>query len=92
MGKANTGMQRAAVLTVTKRIGSEVAVGYPRRYRVGDAFDNFSQLTDVELSSIAATDYLARLNAFKLRIERIEQGVTVDIDTAYRENNGECPI
>ncbi|WP_455592938.1 hypothetical protein [Bacteroides sp.] len=88
----NTGMQRATELTVTKIIGGVSANGYPRIYKVYDAFGNYASITKDELAKISVSDYKVRLSAFKAHVESIEVGVTVDIEVAYKQNLGVCPI
>lgn len=89
---ANTGMQRATELTVDKKIGSISGNGYPRVYRIGDAFGNYTTKSNEELSQMPLTEYRTRLLAFKAYVESIEVGVIVDILTAYVENLNSCPI
>lgn len=89
---ANTGMQRATELTVDKKIGSISGNGYPRVYRIGDAFGNYTAKSNDELAQMPLTDYRTRLIAFKVYVENIEVGVTVDTDTAYVQNLNSCPI
>lgn len=89
---ANTGMQRATELTVDKKIGSISGNGYPRVYRIGDAFGNYTAKSNTELAQMTATDYRTRLIAFKVYVESIEVGVTVDTESAYTQNLNSCPI
>ena len=57
--------------------------GYPRVYKVTDAFGNYAVVT---------AEYKLRLAAFKAYVEGIENGVTVNTDEAYVENLEACPI
>lgn len=88
----NTGMERAVALTVRKEIGGVPVMGYPRIYRVNDAFVNYTAISLPELESMKSEDYLKRLSAFKSYVESIEIGIMVDIANACRENFESCPI
>lgn len=88
----NSGMQRWVLLMVTKKIAGTVVAGYPRTYRVGDAFENYTAISNEEISSMPVTDFKSRLSAFKKYVEGIEIGIEVDITNAYRENLESCPI
>ena len=77
---------------VTKKIAGTVVAGYPRTYRIGDAFENYTAVSDEELSNIPVADFKSRLSAFKKYVEGIEVGIIVDITKAYRENLESCPI
>lgn len=88
----NSGMQRWVLLMVTKKIAGTVVAGYPRTYRVGDAFENYTAISNEEMSSMPVTDFKSRLSAFKKYVEGIEIGIEVDITNAYRENIESCPI
>ena len=90
MAIINTGMQRGTELTVTKKIGGVMVNGYPRMYKVTDAFGNYAAVTAEELAKLA--EYQVRLDAFKTYVEGVENGVTVKTDEAYVENLGACPI
>lgn len=92
MGVIYTGMERATELTVDKRIGGSSLEGYPRTYKVGDSFGNFSTLTKDELSQLSPDDYLNRLAGFKTYVESVETGVEINTNDAYRENLVACPI
>lgn len=85
-------MQRWVLLMVTKKIAGTVVAGYPRTYRVGDAFENYTAISNEELSSMPVADFKSRLSAFKKYVEGIEIGIVVDISNAYRENLESCPI
>ena len=91
MAIINTGMQRGTELTVTKKIGGVMVNGYPRMYKVTDAFGNYAAVT-AELAKLAVAEYQVRLDAFKTYVEGVENGVTVKTDEAYVENLGACPI
>jgi hypothetical protein len=90
MAIINTGMQRGTELTVTKKIGGVMVNGYPRMYKVTDAFGNYAAVE--ELAKLAVAEYQVRLDAFKTYVEGVENGVTVKTDEAYVENLGACPI
>lgn len=92
MATINTGMQRATELTVNKKIGGVTDSGYPRVYRLYEAFGNYTGVSVGELSEISIEKYKARLEAFKTYVESIEMGVSVDTSFAYRENHLSCPI
>ena len=92
MAIINTGMQRVTELTVTKKIGGVMVNGYPRMYKVTDAFGNYAAVTAEELAKLAVAEYQVRLDAFKTYVEGVENGVTVKTDEAYVENLGACPI
>lgn len=92
MALINTGKQRAAELTVNKTVGGQSIEGYPRIYRIIDAFSNYSNITLNELATMAIAEYQQRLSDFKRYVENIEVGVIVSISDAYRENLGSCPI
>lgn len=92
MAIINTGMQRGTELTVTKKIGGDVVNGYPRVYKVTDAFGNYAAVTVEELAKLAVEEYMTRLAAFKAYVEGVENGVTVNTDEAYRENLVSCPL
>lgn len=85
-------MQRAIELTVDKKVGSVSGNGYPRVYRLGDTFGNFTSASNDELAQMALADYNTRLAAFKVYVESIEVGVTVDTSAAYVQNLSSCPI
>lgn len=93
MGRTgNSGMQRWVLLMVTKKIAGTVVAGYPRTYSVGDAFENYTAISNEEMSSMPISDFKSRLSAFKRYVEGIEIGIEVDINNAYRENLDSCPI
>lgn len=92
MGVIYTGMERATELTVDKKIGGSSLAGYPRTYKVGDSFGNFSALTKDELAQLSPDDYLDRLAGFKMYVESVETGVEINTDDAYRENLVSCPL
>lgn len=92
MAIVNTGMQRAIELTVDKKVGSVSGNGYPHVYRLGDAFGNFTAASNDELAQMALADYNTRLAAFKVYVESVEVGVTVDAESAYMQNFDNCPI
>lgn len=92
MGVIYTGMERATELTVDKKIGGSSLAGYPRTYKVGDSFGNYSTLTKDELAQLSPDDYLERLAGFKIYVESVETGVEVNTDEAYRENLASCPL
>ena len=66
--------------------------GYPRVYKVTDAFGNYAVVTAEELAKLAVAEYKLRLAAFKAYVEGIENGVTVNTVEAYVENLEACPI
>nr|DAK33488.1 MAG TPA: hypothetical protein [Caudoviricetes sp.] len=92
MGVIYTGMQRATELTINKTVGGSSISGYPRIYRLGDAFGTYSTMTNQELAEAKTEDYRARLAAFKTYVESIEIGIPIDLSEAYRENLTACPI
>lgn len=92
MSVINTGMQRAVELQVYKTVGNVSVSGYPHTYRLGDAFSNYTAKTNDELAKMSVADYQSRLSAFKIYIESVEPGVSVDVGSAYRQNTGSCPI
>ena len=92
MALINTGKERAYELTVDKTIDGQSANGYPRIYRLTDAFGNYSNVTLNELATMAVAEYQQRLSDFKRHVENIEVGVVVSISDAYRENLKSCPI
>lgn len=92
MAIVNTGMQRAVELQVYKTVGNVSVSGYPHTYRLGDAFSGYTAKTNDELSKMSVSDYQSRLSAFKIYIESVEPGVIVDVNAAYRQNTGSCPI
>lgn len=92
MSEINTGMQRGTELTVTKKIGGIEVDGYPKVYKVYEAFGNYAAITVGELAKLAVSDYQARLAAFKAYVETAETGVKVNTDEAYVENLTACPI
>ena len=92
MAIINTGMQRGTELTVTKKIGGVMVGGYPRVYKVTDAFGNYAVVTAEELAKLAVAEYKLRLAAFNAYVEGIENGVTVNTVEAYVENLEACPI
>lgn len=85
-------MQRGTEVTVTKKIEGVMVGGYPRVYKVTDAFGNYAVVTAEELAKLAVAEYKLRLAAFKAYVEGIENGVTVNTDEAYVENLEACPI
>lgn len=88
----NSGKERATVLVIEKKIGETMVTGYPRSYKLTDAFGNYSAILESELALISSKDYLRRLSDFKNYVENIEVGITVNIEEAYRENLSACPI
>lgn len=88
----NTGMQRAVEFVVTKKVNGEVVEGYPRTYPLKQAFGNYQETTENELSLMLIDDYMARLGAFKAHVESIDMGAKVDKASAYSQNTGLCPI
>ena len=92
MSRINTGMQRATELTVTKKIGNVTVNGYPKVYKVADAFGNYVAITTDELAKLTVAEYQARLAAFKAYVEGVEAGVVVNLDEAYVKNLTACPI
>lgn len=88
----NTGMQRAVELQVSKTVGNVSVSGYPHTYRMGDAFSGYTAKTNDELAKMSVSDYLSRLAAFKIHVESVEPGVSVDTNAAYIQNTGSCPI
>lgn len=92
MALINTGKERAYELTVDKTIGGQSANGYPRIYRLTDAFGNYSNIALNELATMAVAEYQQRLSDFKRYVGNIEVGVVVSISDAYRENLNSCPI
>lgn len=85
-------MQRATELVVTKKIGGVNAVGYPRSYRLYDAFGSYAAISKDSLSTMPVDDFLTRLSAFRLYVESIEVGVTLNTETAYKKNLTACPL
>ena len=92
MAILNSGMQRGTELTVTKKIGGIEVNGYPKVYKVYEAFGNYAAITVDELAKLAVSDYQARLAAFKTYVESVETGVEVNTDEAYVENLTACPL
>ena len=90
MSKINTGMQRASSLTVTKTIGGTQV--YSHVYNMLAAFSTYNVITITECAEMSVADYQARLSAFKIYVESVEVGLTLDITAAYRENLTSCPI
>ena len=88
----NSGIQRGTVITVVKKIAGKTVAGYPRTYKIGDAFENYQYVSDKGLEIISKDDYLSRLKDFKRYVENAEVGVFVDIEKAYMENLTACPI
>lgn len=92
MGLINTGMQRATELVVSKKAGDVSVGGYPRVYRVGDAFGNFTAIGNDELAQMPTEEFNARIAGFKVYVESVEVGVNINIGDASRENMEACPI
>ncbi len=92
MAILNSGMQRGTELTVTKKIGGIEVNGYPKVYKVYEAFGNYAAITVDELAKLAVSDYQARLAAFKTYVESVETGVEVNTGEAYVENLTACPL
>lgn len=92
MSEINTGMQRGTELTVTKKVGGIEVNGYPKVYKIYDAFGNYAAIAVNELAKLAVEDYQARLEAFKAYVEAAETGVEVNIEEAYVENLTACPL
>lgn len=92
MSSINTGMQRAIQLTVTKMSGETVVTGYPRIYRLTDAFGNYTAVSESDLSVVKITEYKQRLSAFKEYVESVEIGISIDTSGAYIKNLTSCPI
>ena len=88
----NTGMQRAVELTINKLSGMEPVTGYPRVYKLRDAFGNFRAWTPEELAGNRIEEYKARLAAFVAYVESVEVGVKVDTAGTYVENRSVCPV
>ena len=74
MAIINTGMQRGTELTVTKKIGGVMVNGYPRMYKVTDAFGNYAAVTAEELAKLAVAEYQVRLDAFKTYVKALKTG------------------
>lgn len=92
MSEINTGMQRGTELTVTKQVGGIEVDGYPKVYKMYEAFGNYAAITVDALAKLAVDDYQARLIAFKTYVETVETGVEVNIEEAYVENLTACPL
>lgn len=92
MDSFNTGMQRAVKLVVEKKINGIMIEGYPHVYSLADEFLNYAGMTESEFSFIPVEPYKERLRAFKQYVESIEMGVSVNINEAYVENTGACPL
>lgn len=88
----NSGMERASMLVVDKKIGETLVAGYPRTYSLTDAFGNFTAVSESELESMTTDSYKNRLAGLKNYVQGIEVGLVVDITNAYRENLVSCPI
>ena len=85
-------MQRGTELTVTKKVGGIEVNGYPKVYKMYEAFGNYAAISVDDLAKLAAGDYQARLTAFKTYVETAETGVEVNIKEAYVENLTACPV
>lgn len=92
MGLVNTGIQRATELVVSKKAGNVPVNGYPRVYRVGDAFGNFTAISSDELARMTSEGFNARIAGFKAYVESVEVGVSINMEDACRENMEACPI
>lgn len=92
MARFNTGMQRATELVVNKKIGGVDANGYPRTYRLYDGFGSYVSVTKDALVTMPVNGYKERLMAFRLYVEAIEVGITLDISGAYKKNLTACPL
>lgn len=88
----NTGMQRATELVLDKRVGGNSIAGYPKVYRLCDGFQSMPSVDKEKIAQMSQESYLARLGAFKIFVESIETGLTVNTSDAYRENLTTCPI
>lgn len=92
MSNVNTGMERAYELTVIRRVNGAYVEGYPRVYRMTDDFGAFSAIRKEEIGTMPLSEYKARLKAFKQHVEKVEIGITISTDEAYRKNLTACPI
>lgn len=92
MSSANTGMERAYELTVSRKVGGVYVEGYPRTYRLTDEFGAFAAIRKEEVATMGLTHYEKRLKAFAQYVENAEVGVRVNMDEAYRKNLTACPI
>lgn len=92
MSSANTGMERAYELTVSRKVGGVYVEGYPRTYRLTDEFGTFAAIRKEEVATMGLTHYEKRLKAFVQYVENAEVGVKVNTDEAYRKNLTACPI
>lgn len=87
----NNGMERATQLVVDKKVGGISLSGFPHRYSLLDTFGNYAAVTRQELATMPVNTFKTRLSAFKVYVETIETGISVDTTGAYRENTTTCP-
>lgn len=86
----NTGKERATTLSIVKSIGGVQT--YMQEYSILNAFSSYPAITLQDVANMTVANYTARLAAFKLYVESIEIGLTVDTTAAYRDNLTSCPI
>ena len=69
-----TGTKRSLTFTVTKTIGGEVQVGYPKEYDGRLAFPGYAALSDSEAQKLTDIEFDTRLNAFYAYVQSVEPG------------------
>lgn len=97
----NTGYQRAATVTIDKKVNSTSISGYPKGYSLLAAFtangNSYAVITATELAQMGTADYEARLADFKAYVESAESIADLDAITsapapAYQLNTTACPV
>lgn len=94
MAYENNGIERSLKVEVTKKVGGNVALGYPKTYDGQGAFPGYAALTDTEFRRLSDAEFTTRYNDFVAYVQGVEAGsdFSEDIvgDGASRANPGKC--